>query len=55
LPSNSERGGMVHQAVQDGGAHGVVAQVLAPVLDEAVGSDDEAAAQLVALVHEALQ
>jgi hypothetical protein len=50
-----EHRGAMHEAVEDGGAHGGVAEVFAPVLHDPVGSDDEAAAQFVALVHDGLQ
>src|SRR6266478_8629351 len=50
-----KHGGVMHEAVQDGGGHGVVAEVLAPVLDDAVGGDDDTAAQFVAPVHHGLQ
>jgi DNA replication protein DnaC len=45
----------VHEAVQDGGVHGRVAEVAPPVLHDPVGGDDDRSAQLVALVHEGLQ
>lgn len=45
----------VHEPIQNGGGHGGVAQILAPVLHDAVGGDDDGAAQLVALVHDGLQ
>ena len=44
----------MHEAVQNGGAHGVIAQVLAPVLNDPVGGHHDASAQLVALVHDGL-
>jgi hypothetical protein len=40
--------------VQDGGGHGGVAQVFAPVLHHSVGADDDGAAQFVALVNDGL-
>ncbi len=45
----------MHEAVQDGGGHGGIAQVSAPVLHNPVGGDDDRSAQLVALVHQGLQ
>ncbi len=45
----------MHEAVEDGGGHGGVAEVLAPVLHDAVGGDDDGAAVLVALVDDGLQ
>jgi len=45
----------MHQPVEDGGRHGVVAEVLAPVLHDSVGSHHDAALELVALVHQRLQ
>ena len=45
----------MHQPVQNGGGHGGVSEVFAPVLHYTVGSDDDGAAQLVALVHDGLQ
>ena len=45
----------MHEAVQNGGAHGVIAQVLAPVLNDPVGGHHDASAQLEALVHDGLQ
>lgn len=49
--SNSPR----HEAVQDGGGHGGIAQVTAPVLHHSVGGDHDGTAQLVTLVHDGLQ
>ena len=46
---------MVHEAVEDGGAHGRIAEIFPPVLHDAVGCHDDASPQLVALVHEALE
>lgn len=34
----------MHQPVEDGGRHGVVAEVLAPVLHDSVGSHHDAVA-----------
>lgn len=45
----------MHQTVEDGGGHGVVSEVLAPVLHDPVGGHDDAALELVALVHQRLQ
>ncbi len=40
------------QAVQERGRHGVVAQVFAPVLHDALGRHDDAALEFVALVYQ---
>lgn len=45
----------MHQVVKDGGRHGDVAEVLAPVLYDPVGGHDDAALWLVALVLQRLQ
>ena len=44
----------VYQPVQNGRAHGVVAQVFAPVLNNPVGGHHDGATQLVAPVHHSL-
>ena len=41
--------------VEDGGGHGLVAEVAAPVLHDAVGGHNDAAAMHVALVNHGLQ
>lgn len=46
---------MVHQAVKDRRAHGVVSEISAPVLHDAIGRDDDAAVQFVALMDQGLQ
>ena len=45
----------MHEPVEDRGAHRVVAQVCAPILHNAVGRDDNAAMQFVALMDQRLQ
>lgn len=45
----------MYQSVQEGGCHGGVAQVSAPVLHHAVGGHHDGVAQLVALVHDGQQ
>ncbi len=44
----------MHEPVEDGRRHGVVAEVLAPVLHDPVGGHHDAAFELVALVHQRL-
>ena len=46
---------VMHESVQDRAAHGVVAGVGAPFLNDAVGRSHNAAAQLVSLMNEGLQ
>ena len=50
-----KRMAVMHESVQDRAAHGVVAEVGAPVLNDAVGRNHNAAAQLVSLMNEGLQ
>ncbi|MBB4519844.1 hypothetical protein GGD68_008660 [Paraburkholderia fungorum] len=50
-----KRMAVMHESVQDRAAHGVVAEVGAPVLNDAVGRNHYAAAQLVSLMNEGLQ
>ena len=45
----------VHETVQDGGGEGGVAQVVGPVVNDAVRGDEGAASKFVALVQERLQ
>ncbi len=45
----------MHQAIEDRRAHGVVPQVCSPILHDAIGGDDDAAAQFVALMDQGLQ
>ncbi len=45
----------MHEPVEDRGAHRVVAQVCAPILHNAVGRDDNASMQFVALMDQRLQ
>ena len=45
----------VHQSIQDGRGHGHVAQVAAPVLDDAVGGHQHAGAAPIAPMHQRLQ
>lgn len=45
----------MHESVKEGGGHGGVAQVFAPVLQHAVGGDDDGAARRVALLNDGLQ
>ena len=45
----------MHDAIEDGGGHGGVGQVLAPFVDDAVAGDDDGTAQFVALVHDGLE
>lgn len=46
---------MMHQAIEDRRAHSVVTQMCPPVLHDAIGGDDDAAAQFVALMDHGLQ
>lgn len=46
---------MVHQAIEDPRAHGVVPQVCPPILHDAIGGDDDAAVEFVALMNQGLQ
>ncbi len=46
---------MMHQAVEDRRACGVVPQVCPPVLHDAIGGDDDAAVQFAALMDQSLQ
>jgi len=46
---------MVHEAIEYGRAHRIVAQVGAPVLHDTIGGDDDAAMQFVALMDQGLQ
>ena len=46
---------MMHQSIEDRRAHRVVTQVRSPVLHDAIGCNDDATAQLVALMDEGLQ
>jgi hypothetical protein len=46
---------VVHQAIEDRRAHGVVPQICPPVLHDAIRCDDDAAAQFVALMDQGLQ
>ena len=50
-----EQVAVVHQAIEDRRAHGVVPQIRPPVLHDAIGGDDDAAAQFVALMDQGLQ
>lgn len=50
-----EQMAVMHEPVEDRGAHRVVAEVGPPVLYDAVGGDDDTAMQLVALVDQRLQ
>ena len=45
----------MHEPVQNRAAHSVVAEVGAPVLNDAVRRDHDAAAQLVSLMNKGLQ
>ena len=45
----------MHQAVQDGAAHGGVTQIFTPVLDHALGCNNNGEAQFVALMHDRLK
>lgn len=46
---------MVHEAIEYGRAHRIVAQVGAPVLHDTIGGNDDAAMQFVALMDQGLQ
>ncbi|MGY4353092.1 hypothetical protein ACVWXM_009609 [Bradyrhizobium sp. GM7.3] len=46
---------MVHEAVKDRRAHGIVAEISAPILHDAIGCDDDAAVQFVTLMDQGLQ
>ncbi len=42
----------MHEPIEDRGAHRVIAQIRPPILYDAVGGDDEASAQFVALMDQ---
>jgi hypothetical protein len=46
---------MMHKAIEDRRAHGIIPQVCPPILHDAIGGDDDAAAQFVALMDHCLQ
>ena len=46
---------MMHKAIEDRRAHSVVPKVCPPILHDAIGGDDDAAAQFVALMDQGLQ
>lgn len=46
---------MMHEAIEDRRSHGIMPQVCAPILHDAIGGDDDAAAQFVALMDHGLQ
>jgi hypothetical protein len=46
---------VVHQPVENRGAHRIVAKVCAPILHNTVGRDENAAMQFVALMDQGLQ
>ena len=45
----------MHEPVEDGGGHGGIGQVFAPVLHHPVGGDDDGTVQFVALMDDGLQ
>ncbi|GLR95816.1 hypothetical protein GCM10007858_34530 [Bradyrhizobium liaoningense] len=44
---------MMHKAIEDRRAHSVVPKVCPPILHDAIGGDDDAAAQFVTLMDRA--
>ena len=45
----------MHKAIEDRRAHSVVPKVCPPILHDAIGGDDDAAAQFVTLMDQGLQ